>query len=78
MNMANTEAGHTTYPITHYWELVKDMEDSQKLELITMLAQSVKPAVCDDEYEKEFYTPEETYEIVMKDVKSIYARKDGI
>ena len=32
------------HPITHYWGLVKDMDDSQKLQLITMLAESVKPA----------------------------------
>ena len=30
-------------PITHYWGLVKDMDDSQKLQLISMLAESVKP-----------------------------------
>ena len=27
---------HTAHPITHYWGLVKDMDDSQKLELVTM------------------------------------------
>ena len=32
------------HPITHYWGLVKDLDDSQKLQLITMLAESVKPA----------------------------------
>ena len=36
---------HTTHPITHYWRLVKDMDDSQKLELVTMLVSSVKPAI---------------------------------
>jgi len=35
---------HATHPITHYWGLVKDMDDSQKLQLITMLANSIKPA----------------------------------
>ena len=31
-------------PITHYWGMLKDLNDSQKLQLITMLAESVKPA----------------------------------
>lgn len=31
-----------THPISHYWGLVKDMDDSQKLQLVTMLVNSVK------------------------------------
>ena len=44
----------TTYPISHYWGLVKDMDNSQKLELVTMLIDSVRlhPA-ADDEDERE-------------------------
>ena len=34
----------TMHPITHYWGLVKDMDDRQKLQLVTMLVESVKPA----------------------------------
>ena len=34
----------TKRPITHYWGMLKDLDDSQKLQLITMLAESVKPA----------------------------------
>ena len=33
---------HTAHPITHYWGLVKDMDNSQKLELATMLIDSVR------------------------------------
>ena len=29
--------------MSYYWGVVKDMDDSQKLELITLLAESVKP-----------------------------------
>ena len=29
--------------MSYYWSVVKDMNDSQKLELITLLAESVKP-----------------------------------
>jgi len=27
----------------HYWGIVKDLDDSQKLELISLLAESMKP-----------------------------------
>jgi hypothetical protein len=42
---------HTTHPITHYWGLVKDMDNSQKLELVTMLIDSVRlyPVVDDED-----------------------------
>ena len=44
--MATTTARRrSTRPISYYWGVVKDMDDSQKLELITMLAKSVKPKV---------------------------------
>lgn len=41
----------TMRPITHYWGLVKDMDNSQKLELVTMLIDSVRlyPAAYDDD-----------------------------
>lgn len=29
--------------MSYYWNVVKDMNDGQKLELITLLAESVKP-----------------------------------
>ena len=74
---------HTVRPITHYWQLVKDMDNSQKLELVTMLIDSVKPiqtrlfpdmALEEDfaDMDKELYTPEEAYELTMKDIKAIY------
>ena len=31
--------------MSYYWGMVKDMDDSQKLELITLLAESVKPKI---------------------------------
>ena len=34
--------------MSYYWSIVKDMDDSQKLELVTMLVNSVKPKVADD------------------------------
>ena len=45
MEATTTARRRTVRPISHYWGLVKDMDDSQKLELITLLAESVKPIV---------------------------------
>ena len=45
-DMATTTARRrTTHPMSYYWGVVKDMDDSQKLELVTMLIESVKPAI---------------------------------
>ena len=42
------ETATRRYSTYHYWNLVKDMDDSQKLELVTMLADSVQTAVAKD------------------------------
>jgi len=43
------------HPITHYWGMVKEMSDDQKLELVTMLINSVRvhPSSVDEEQERE-------------------------
>ena len=47
--MATTTARRRqAHPMSYYWSVVKDMDDSQKLELVTMLVNSVKPKVADD------------------------------
>ena len=47
--MATTTARRrSAHPMSYYWSMVKDMDDSQKLELVTMLVNSVKPKVADD------------------------------
>ena len=43
MEATTTKRRHTAHPISHYWSMVKDMDDSQKLQLVTMLVNSVKP-----------------------------------
>ena len=44
--MATTTArSRTGHPMSYYWGVVKDMDDSQKLELVTMLIESVKPKI---------------------------------
>ena len=47
--MATTTARRrSAHPMSYYWSVVKDMDDSQKLELVTMLVNSVKPKVADN------------------------------
>ena len=88
--MATTTARrHTVRPMSYYWSVVKNMDDSQKLELVTMLIESVKPIhttkVFDTlnevefaDMDKELYTPEEAFELTMKDIKAIYDKKDAV
>ena len=79
----------STRPMSYYWDVVKDMDESQKLELVTMLIESVKPIQTttlfdmpnEEEFsdmDKELYTPEEAYELTMKDIKAIYDVKDAV
>ena len=82
--MATTTARRrSAHPMSYYRNMVKDMDDSQKLELVTMLIDSIKPIQTapladiptDEEFadmDKELYTPEEAYELTMKDIKAIY------
>lgn len=89
MEATTTERRRTSHSISHYWGLVKDMDDSQKLELVTMLIESIKPiqtrTVFDmpleedfPDMDKELYTAEEAYELTMKDIKAIYDVRDAI
>jgi len=84
-----TARRRTAHPMSYYREMVKDMDDSQKLELVSILIESVKPiqtkTVFDMPLEEEFadmdkelYTPDEAYELTMKDIKAIYDGKDAI
>jgi len=55
----------TAHPMSYYREMVQDMDDSQKLELVSILIESVKPAVAkakdtdDEEYSLRPFTMEE-------------------
>ena len=82
--MATTTARRrTAHPMSYYRKMVQDMDDSQKLELVSILIESVKPIQTktlfdmpiEEEFpdmDKELYTPEEAYELTMKDIKAIY------
>ena len=72
--------------MSYYREMVKDMDDSQKLELVSILIESVKPIQTrtlpdiplEEDYpdmDKELYTPEDAYELTMKDIKAIYDKE---
>ena len=75
--------------MSYYRKMVQEMDDSQKLELVSIIIESVKPiqtkALFDMPLEedfadkdKELCTPEEAYEMTMKDIKAIYDGKDAI
>ena len=88
--MATTTARRrTAHPMSYYRKMVEDMDYSQKLELVSILIESVKPIrtktlfdMPDEEefpdIDKELYTPEEAYELTMKDIKAIYDAKDAV
>lgn len=79
--MATTTARRrrTVQPITKAWNLAKKLNNSEKLELVAMLIDSVRlirTTPMDEAFadmDKELYTPEEAYELTMKDIKAIYA-----
>ncbi len=89
-DMATTTAKQRTVrPMSYYLEMVKDMDDSQKLELVSILIESVKPIqtrllpdmLLEEDFpdmDKELYTPEEAYELTMKDIKGIYDKEYAI
>ena len=64
-NMATTSARrHNAHPVSYYWNQVKDLDNSQKLELISILAESMKPSARseekgDEDYSLRPYTMEE-------------------
>ena len=75
--------------MSYYRKMVQEMDDSQKLELVSIIIESVKPIqtrtvfdmpIEEDflDMDKELYTPEEAYELTMKDIKAIYDEKDAV
>lgn len=79
MEAATARRRRTVKPIMKAWNLAKKLDNSEKLELVAMLIDSVrvvKSTSLDEEFadmDKELYTPEEAYELTMKDIKAIYA-----
>ncbi len=83
-----TDKRRNSRPMSYYWGMVKDLDNSQKLELVTMLVNSVKPIQTqpivdpiEEEFpdmDKELYTPEEAYDLTMNDIKAVYDSKDAV
>ena len=78
MEATTTRRKRTETPFIRAWNQAKKLDDGEKLQLVTMLIDSVKPITTtplDEEFadmDKELYTPEEAYEMTMKDIKAIY------
>ena len=78
MEATTTRRRRTATPFTRAWNQAKKLDDGEKLQLVTMLIDSVKPITTtplDEEFadmDKELYTPEDAYEMTMKDIKAIY------
>ena len=89
MGTTTTRRRRTAHPMSYYLKMVQDMDDSQKLELVSILIESVKPIQTRNVFDisleedfpdmnKELYTAEEAYELTMKDIKAIYDEKDAV
>ena len=46
--MASTTARRSTHPMSYYRNMVKNMDDSQKLELVSFIIDSMRSAKTDD------------------------------
>ena len=89
MGTTTTRRRRTAHPMSYYLKMVQDMDDSQKLELVSILIESVKPIQTaplfdmplEEDFadmDKELYTAEEAYELTMKDIKAIYDENDAV
>lgn len=61
--------------MSYYWGVVKDMDDSQKLELVTMLIESVKPTVAQPPMKR--YTMDEI-NAMLDEAEADFAAGKGI
>ena len=69
--------------MSYYWSVVKDMDDSQKLELIAILAESIKPTAAkgmeadNEEYPLPRYTLKEMNDL-LDEAEANFAAGNGI
>ena len=66
--MGTTIRRNNTRPIMQYWSMVKDIDDSLKLELVSMLIDSIKPTVAKsvETATPKPYTIEELHQMVAE------------
>ena len=83
MESKTTRRRNTVRPLTKAWNAAKGLSGSEKIELVTIILDSIKPQmeaplfdIPEEEdfadMDKELYTPEEAYALTMKDIKAIY------
>ena len=60
-------------PISHYWGLVKGLDNSLKLELATMLIDSVKPMLTASTHDT---TTEEDFPVIKKEYLKPYTMEE--
>lgn len=63
METSTIRRRHTSSPVARAWDLAKDMDDSEKLELVSIIIESMRPEVPkntdDEEYSLRPFTQEE-------------------
>ena len=74
---ATVRKRRTTYPLSHYWSMVKDLDDSQKKELAILIIESIKPATDkkqeteDEDHSLKPYTIEEIHAMIDQSERDI-------
>ena len=76
METTTTRRRRTSTPFTRAWNQVKKLDDGEKLQLITMLAESVKPAVTAPRKPR-LYDPETGEYLNDKTMKAIEDVRSG-
>lgn len=83
MEATTTKRRRNLHPISHYWNMVKDLDDSQKLELIAMLAENIKSATTktgvegEEDYPLHRYTLKEM-NALLDEAEANFAAGKGI
>lgn len=71
MATTTTYKSRTAHPMSYYWNLVKDMDDSQKKELAIMIIESLKPAPAEPPMKR--YTVDDINAMIDKAERQIAA-----
>ncbi len=69
MEATTARRRHVTQPITRAWNLAKKLDDSEKLELVSIIIDSLKPAVAPQALRR--YTMEEINAMIDQSERDI-------
>ena len=75
MEARTTARQRNTHPINYYWNVVKDMDNSQKLELMAMLIDSVQATLTPPQMKR--YTMDEI-NTMLDEAEADFAAVKGI